>query len=146
MSTLTAAQGLCSTTQLCSLITSPVLCLIIGSQKWAENESTSDDWSLNLHCRFYFHLEHRSWNGNKRHTFSSCTNARRTATCSMEVQMSSPANLTGIGSWNSLSSHIVHTINGTGNGFTGDVWTANTRTRRDWSSLLFTNGTAGTCH
>ena len=49
----------------------------------------------------------------------------------IEVYTNSPANLTGIDSWNSLSSHIVHATNGTGNGFTGDGWTANTRTRRD---------------
>ena len=40
MSMLTAAEGLCSTTQICSLITSPVSCLInIGSQKCAEIET-----------------------------------------------------------------------------------------------------------
>ena len=65
--------------------------------------------------------------------------AMHTAACN------SPANLAWIHSWNRLSSHIVHTTNGAGNGFTGDGWTANTRTRRDWSSLLFTIRTDGTC-
>ena len=67
-------------------------------------------------------------------------------TCSIKMQPNSPANFTVVCHWNSLSSHIVHTINGAGNGYTGDGWTANTRTRRDGSSLLFTSGTAGTCH
>ena len=58
----------------------------------------------------------------------------------------SPANLAWINSWNSLSSSILHTTNDTGNGFTGNVWTAITRTRGDWSSLLLTVRTDGACH
>ena len=51
--------------------------------------------------------------------------AMHTAVCN------SPANLAWIDSWNRLSSNVVHTTNGAGNRFTGDDWTANTRTRRD---------------
>ena len=63
----------------------------------------------------------------------------------MEVPTNSPINLTGMDSWNSFSLHILHTTDVTGNGFTGDGWTANTRTRRDWCSLLFSVRTDGTC-
>ena len=39
----------------------------------------------------------------------------------------------------SLSLHIVHTTKGAGKVFTSNGWTASTRTRRDWSSWLFTS-------
>ena len=48
-----------------------------------------------------------------------------------QVNANSPVEFTGMDSWNTLSSHIVYAINGTGNGFTGDVWTANTR-KKQW--------------
>ena len=48
-----------------------------------------------------------------------------------QVNANSPVEFTGMDSWNTYSSNIVYAINGTGNGFTGDVWTANTRDRRN---------------
>ena len=102
------------------------------------NDTTGEGWSLDLHCSFYFHLKHRSWSGNKIHHDRVSSGSHAHAACN------SPANLAWIDSWNRLSSHIVHTTDVTGNGFTGDGWTANTRTRRDWSSLLFTVRTDGT--
>ena len=57
-------------------------------------------------------------------------------------ETNSPAYLTRIDGWNSLSSQILRSINGAGNGFTSDGWTADTRRRGSGSSQLLTSGTA----
>ena len=58
------------------------------------------------------------------------------------VQRNSPANFTWIGSWNSLSSHIVHAIKATGNGFTGDGWTANAMNKLRFRGYFFSYWTS----
>ena len=51
--------------------------------------------------------------------------------------VNSPINLTGMNSWNGLSSHILHTTDVTGNGFTGDGWTALIREKLRLRGQLF---------
>ena len=78
-------------------------------------------WKWDIHI-----ITSQFWNNNHMKQ-TVCTN----------IHTNSPVKLAWIRSWNSLSNHIVHTIKGTADVYTGDGWTANTRTRRDGSSLLF---------
>ena len=56
---------------------------------------------------------------------SQCLNDNHmTHTVCTNMNTNSPVKLAWIRRWNSLPSHIVHTIKGTGNAFTGDGWTA----------------------
>ena len=87
-------------------------------------------WKCDIHI-----FTSQCWNDNHmKHTV--CTN----------IQSNSPVKLACIGSWNSLSNHVVHTTKGTADIYTGDGWTTNTRTRRNRSSLLFMRETLRTCY
>ena len=66
------------------------------------------------------------WNDNHM-THTVCTN----------IHTNSPVELAWIGSWDSLSSHIVNTIKGTGNAFAGDGWTALIRKELRFRGHLF---------
>ena len=100
MLALTAAQGLVNELQVgSSQLTLQVLVpssAQVLKRKWDIHIFTSQCWNEN-------HREH-----------TVCTN----------IHTNSPVKLAWIRIWNSLSSHIVHIVKGTGNAFTGDGWTA----------------------